>query len=351
MSWIFDLSTVLEKFMSEFDHHGVAKDIEDVEKRLETIERNIKHEYAIPIKAWFLENTLWDEIYKEHYPAMALEKFLQILLGGRKPSTVNIQLHTYINKWVHQHPDLSINVFRRHILGGRPPSIIKDFFETNIIPNTRNNGIFLMAADNVLTNSANNGKYGIRKLTKLFTDEIFNDFNKSAIDISQSASQKVDIVIRDENNFPNLLLSVKSFAEDNPEVNLGSFPPKLLFSGIIDTIPSERTDLGSGSKFSKFIYQLEKEQITMFTERVRKFAKIIYHDLHLLMIIRDKHNQRITFEVVENECFINTIISIVSNPDKILEYNCRVEGNAIRFSRNAFESENPENIKKIVVDL
>src|SRR5690625_7821865 len=115
MSWIFDLSTVVDKFLSEFNFEGRANDIQEVEQRFDTLGEHIKHLYAIPIRAWFLENTLWDEIYRTHYPALALEKFLEIYLGGTEPKTGNIQVHKYIDHWVHQNPDEAIELFKEHI--------------------------------------------------------------------------------------------------------------------------------------------------------------------------------------------------------------------------------------------
>lgn len=347
MSWIFDLSTVVDKFLSEFNFEGRANDIQEVEQRFDTLGEHIKHLYAIPIRAWFLENTLWDEIYRTHYPALALEKFLEIYLGGTEPKTGNIQVHKYIDHWVHQNPDEAIELFKEHISGARPPAQIQECYREEIFPHINDEGIFIKAALTVNQYASVNSKYGIRNLTKIFTNRIFSDFIESSDDITKSASQKVDIVIENEDKFPNTLISVKSFAEDNNEINLGSFPPKLLFSGIVDNLPSERTDLGSGTRFSSYINRLSDAKIAMFKQRVKDFVEIIYNDLHLVMLYRNQSTQSIDIEVVDNSHFISTITNIVSDPDKISDYECRVEANAIRFNKNAFKREHPEVIKNI----
>jgi hypothetical protein len=333
MSGLFELSSSIKSFIEIKGQSGLVLDTPNsIANRFQLLQQSIveRDKYVAPIRAWLLENTLWYPIYREQYAGLALEHFLMHLLGAERiPEQLsNVQTLKYINNWsIANNSEFTriVNMFINNLPNSPKKTAVIDFIDANPLP------VVFHDIINIL------GKHQkVPELILLCLKSIFPRYSDNILNqIITSASKKVDLTVRDDNNI-RLMISVKSLVEDNKEINLGSFPPRMIFGDIVQAIPAERSELGSGRLFRQYIANLTSQQRDLYIDRINNVTSLIFNDIVPVIVKRDLNRQKLTISVVDTETLSEVITNILTNPEHISNHACRIEGNAIRMSRDTF---------------
>ena len=148
--------------------------------------------------------------------------------------------------------------------------------------------------------------------------------------VRRTALEKTDLYFQGS----NLKLSLKSLIPENEEINVGSFPERLLFVGFLETIPSERTELGSPQGLLRIFGVLRQNRLwEAFVDRFNYMVDAIFNDAHYVVIERDPA-PRVTVYVVKSGDFKDLLKSAASEgPDKLVEVWYRLELHSMRLRK------------------
>ena len=151
--------------------------------------------------------------------------------------------------------------------------------------------------------------------------------------VSRAALEKTDLYFPDS----PLRLSLKSLIPENRELNVGSFPPRLLFAGFLDTIPEERKGMGSASRLIEVFKHLQDGgNWDSFKERFKYMVDAVYDDIHFIVIIRyPMPNPKLVIYLIKSDDFRNLLKSkIDEGPEALTEVLYRFELHSMRLRRD-----------------
>jgi hypothetical protein len=150
--------------------------------------------------------------------------------------------------------------------------------------------------------------------------------------VKRAMLEKTDIF------FPGtgLRCSLKSIIPDNNEINVGSFPQRLLFGNILDVVPDERKGLGSPKRLRGVFEEIQRKgKQDVFTKRFEYMVDAIFDDIHFIIIERyPEPDPKIVVYLVDSENFRNLLKErIVKGPEKLLEVWYRYELHSLRLRK------------------
>ena len=149
--------------------------------------------------------------------------------------------------------------------------------------------------------------------------------------VRRAALEKTDLY------FPppsKLRFSLKSLVPENPEINIGSFPQRLLFMGFLKVVPNERKGLGSAKRLRAVLEDIERRGLwDAFVKRFSYMVDAIFNGVHLLVVERDP-SPRITIYLVESPSFRNLLKSAArEGPSRLTEVVYRYELHSLRVKK------------------
>ena len=162
--------------------------------------------------------------------------------------------------------------------------------------------------------------------------------------VQRAALEKTDLYFHGS----NLRLSLKSLIPENEEINVGSFPERLLFVGFLKTIPSERVELGSPQGLLKIFEELRQNRLWgVFVDRFNYMVDAVFNDVHCVVIEREP-KPRITVYVIKSGDFKDLLKSAAAaGPEKLVKVWYRLELHAMRLRKEPVI----ERGTKITIDL
>lgn len=148
--------------------------------------------------------------------------------------------------------------------------------------------------------------------------------------VKRAALEKPDLY------FPHtgLRLSLKSLIPNNQEVNVGSFPQRLLFAGLLPTVPNERKGLGSSERLLKVFKEIQGKNLWgVFSERFKYMVDAIFNGVHYLIIERDP-TPMIRVYIIKSEDFKGLLKTAVDGgPEELVKVWYRYELHALRLKK------------------
>lgn len=149
--------------------------------------------------------------------------------------------------------------------------------------------------------------------------------------VERAALEKTDLY------FPTgLRLSLKSLLPDNPELNVGSFPNRLLFVGFLGTVPDERKGMGSSKRLLSIFDRFKSEnKWGLFLRRFDYMVDAIFDEIHFLIIERDSKPPQLVIYTVESSSFRNLLKGKAeAGPEELTSVLYRFELHALRLKKN-----------------
>lgn len=149
--------------------------------------------------------------------------------------------------------------------------------------------------------------------------------------VKRAALEKPDLY------FPRtgLRLSLKSLIPENQEVNVGSFPQRLLFAGLLTTIPNERKGLGSPERLLKVFKEIQERNLwNVFTERFKYMVDAIFNNVHYLIVERDPAPE-IRVYIIKSDDFKGLLkAALESGPQDLVKVWYRYELHSLRLKKD-----------------
>lgn len=141
--------------------------------------------------------------------------------------------------------------------------------------------------------------------------------------VSRNRLEKVDVRLGD------LLLSVKTLVPENLELNAGSFSAEALFSGFIEPVPQERTELGSKSALKSKFEKIELDG--KWRELAERFQTMVESIFVTDWVIAVKGGRYLDVHTLDGEAFRKLLIDHVSKgPSEAVKLLNRFEAHALR---------------------
>lgn len=176
-------------------------------------------------------------------------------------------------------------------------------------------------------------------------DKLTKDMNWSiSRDLASNKREKVDVIIGDYElsvkTLKGINYGLNNEVKDkklNQEINVGSFSYRALFKGIIsdeiiEKLGDRKSGLGSSSQIKKNVvdYLIKNNLKDIFLERLRIFFGFVYEE-DLIIVL--KSNYKITFHLISNESYCNTIYDLFNyHTEEFHTIWTRWENNNLRFN-------------------
>lgn len=158
------------------------------------------------------------------------------------------------------------------------------------------------------------------------------DLRDFAQTVRRAALEKTDLY------FPQtgLKISLKSLIPRNEELNVGSFQPRLLFAGLLPTIPEERKGMGSAKRLLVLFNQLRSEgKWSVFLERFKYMVDAIFDNIHFLVLERyPSPSPKLVVYIIESEKFRSLLKEKAeAGPEELTSIFYRFELHAMRLKK------------------
>jgi len=141
--------------------------------------------------------------------------------------------------------------------------------------------------------------------------------------VSRNRLEKLDV------RLGTVLLSVKTLIPENLELNAGSFSAEALFSGFIDPVPNERTDLGSKSALREKFNKIAREG--KWPNFLKQFETMVENIFLTDWIFAIKGGRYLDIYTLEGKEFRKLLIDFMSKgPDAATGLLNRFEAHALR---------------------